>query len=151
MPISSPVEMTIEILITEANKSGQRAIGEDRPDMIAQAEEYIKLAYQLASTFKINIASDAETYISELKRRFLLSTTLPVVAGIYSEDAIATPVDMQPLRRAVAHVSALALPNMDKSRKPSMHPAITLTSLTMALCFPAKPATIGSLCAKKAT
>jgi hypothetical protein len=99
MPMTSPVEKTVQIMIAEANKLGKRAIGEDRPDLIDQAEELITLAYRVAKVFKISLSTDMDTYISDLKKRFLLSTTLPVVAGIYSEDAIAAPVDMEPLRK----------------------------------------------------
>ena len=96
---ASPVETTLNMLIQEASGISKRVIQEDRPDLIPDVAEYVSVAHRLAHAFKLNSPADPEHYVSELKKRFLLATTLPVVAGIFGDEAVASPLDPTPLRR----------------------------------------------------
>ena len=96
--MSNPVELTLEMLMQEAQATSKRIIGEDRPDLIFHAGELVDVAVRLARVTRLPPPADAEAFILELKKRFLFATTLPVVAGIYSDEAVATPIDLTPLR-----------------------------------------------------
>ncbi len=96
--MSNPVELTLEMLMQEAQATSKRIIGEDRPDLIFHAGELVDVAARLARVTRLPPPADPEAFILELKKRFLFATTLPVVAGIYSDEAVATPIDLTPLR-----------------------------------------------------
>src|SRR5258708_20735197 len=95
--MSNPVELTLEMLMQEAQATSKRIIGEDRPDLIFHAGELVDVAARLARVTRLPPPADPESFILELKKRFLFATTLPVVAGIYSDEAVATPIDLTPL------------------------------------------------------
>lgn len=97
--MSTPVELTLDFLMHEAQATSKRVIGEDRPDLIFHAAELVDVASRLAGVTKLESPVNAEAFVADLKKRFLLATTLPVVPGIYSNDGIASPVDVTPLRR----------------------------------------------------
>ena len=97
--MSNPVELTLDLLMKEAQATSKRIIGEDRPDLIFHVGELVDVAVRLARVTKLQPPTDSEAFLVDLKKRFLLATTLPVVAGIYSDDGIAAPVDVTPLRR----------------------------------------------------
>jgi hypothetical protein len=96
---TSPIEITLNMLAQEAARIARRAISEDRPDLIADVHELATLAERLARAFDFPSPLDAETYTADIKKRFLLSTTLTVVPGIFSDDVVAAPIDPVPLRR----------------------------------------------------
>src|SRR5713226_9791291 len=96
--MSNPVEMTLDLLMQEAQATSKRIIGEDRPDLIFHVGELVEVAVRLARVTKLQPPTDSDAFLVDLKKRFLLATTLPVVAGIYSDDAIAEPVDLTSLK-----------------------------------------------------
>lgn len=100
---SAPVETTLNMLMQEATAISKRVIQEDRPDLISDVAEFVSVAHRLAQAFKLNSPADPISYIAELKKRFLLATTLSVAAGIFTDDAVAAPIDLTPLRRNSQH------------------------------------------------
>jgi hypothetical protein len=100
---SAPVETTLNMLMQEASAISKRVIQEDRPDLISDVAEFVSVACRLAQAFKLSSPVDPASYVAELKKRFLLATTLSVVAGIFTDDAVAAPIDPNPLRRNSQH------------------------------------------------
>jgi hypothetical protein len=97
--MATPIEITLNSLIQEASGLGKRAIAEDRPELVLAAYDLVRLADRLAGAFKAASPVNPHEYISELKKRFLLSTTLKIVPGIFSDESVSAPIDPTPLRR----------------------------------------------------
>src|SRR5204863_7354976 len=96
--MSTPIEITLNSLIQEANSLGKRAVEEDRPELVSTAYDLVRLANRLAGAFKVNSPVNPELYVEELKKRFLLSTGIKIVPGIFADDAVAAPIDPAPIR-----------------------------------------------------
>ena len=98
--MTNPVEATLSTLKLEADALSRRAIHEDRAELISDVHELALLAERLCPDIcNTPPPIDPETYISDLKKRFLLSTTNHLAAGIFSDDAVASPIDPTPIRR----------------------------------------------------
>src|SRR5262245_36476977 len=97
--MSTPIEVTLNSLIQEAHSLGKRAIDEDRPELVQAAHDLVRLAHRLAGAFKIDSPVEPQQYVQELKKRFLLSTSIRIVPGIFGDDAVAAPIDPTPIRR----------------------------------------------------
>jgi hypothetical protein len=97
--MSIPIEITLNSLIQEANSLGKRALDEDRPELVVAACDLVRLADRLAGAFKIAAPSSPSEYSAELKKRFLLSTSIKIVAGIFTDQAVAAPIDPTPIKR----------------------------------------------------
>src|SRR5690348_13580964 len=93
------VEATLAMLKLEADALSRRAIHEDRAELIAQVHELALLTESLSKTFSMPSPIDPVSYARDVKKRFLLSTTNHLVAGIFGEDAVASPIDITPIRR----------------------------------------------------
>lgn len=113
---TSPVETTLSMLLQEARAMGKRVITEDRPDLIPQVAEYVSVAERLAKAFDLDSPVDPVQHVAELKKRFLLSTTLKVVAGIFTDDAVASPLDPTPLRRNTQYRLGVGLADHRQSK-----------------------------------
>ncbi len=94
----TPIQVTLNSLIQEANSLSQRALAEDRPELIGTAYDLVRLVNRLAVAFKIDSPVNPQQYVGELKKRFLLSTSLKIVPGIFADDAVAAPIDPAPIR-----------------------------------------------------
>jgi hypothetical protein len=103
--MSTPIEVTLNSLIQEANGLGKRAIAEDRPELVLAAYDLVRLANRVSIAFRVASPVDPQAYITELKKRFLLSTSLKIVPGIFSDASVAAPIDPTPIR----HNSTLRL------------------------------------------
>jgi hypothetical protein len=86
-------------LVQEAHTLAKRAINEDRPELIKPAHELVKLASRIAQALETPLNIDPDAFAVELKKRFLLSTGLRIIGGIFSDEAVASPIDPTPLRR----------------------------------------------------
>lgn len=95
----SHVEATLAMLKVEADALSRRAIHEDRAELIADVQELVLLTERLSKTFSMPSPIDSTSYVRDLKKRFLLATTNHLVAGIFAEDAVASPIDPTPIRR----------------------------------------------------
>jgi len=97
--MSTPIEVTLNSLIQEANGLGKRAITEDRPELVLAAYDLVRLADRVGGAFKVASPVNPQEYIAALKKRFLLSTSLKIVPGIFSDESVSAPIDPTPIRR----------------------------------------------------
>ena len=97
--MSDPIDAVLQELMQKTDGAARRAIRDDRPELIEHTYELATLTERLARAFDLPSPLDPDVYIADLKKHFLLATTLTVVPGIFSDDAIATPIDPVPLRQ----------------------------------------------------
>jgi hypothetical protein len=98
--MSSPSQQAnFNALVQEAHSLAKRALNEDRPELIKLAHELVTLASRMAQALETPLNLDPDAFAIELKKRFLLSTSLKIVGGIFSDEAVASPIDPTPLRR----------------------------------------------------
>jgi hypothetical protein len=96
---SQSQQATFNALVQEAHALAKRALSEDRPELIKHAHELVTLASRMAQALETPLNIDPDAFAVELKKRFLLSTSLKIVGGIFPDEAVASPIDPTPLRR----------------------------------------------------
>src|SRR6266487_3007186 len=96
--MSSPVETTLVMLKQEVDAMSRRAVSEDRAELIDNVKDLLRLSDRLAHAFNEQPLLDSTEFLRNLKKRFLLSTTNQVAAGVFTDEAVSAPIDPVSLR-----------------------------------------------------